>query len=54
MVDILRISYLFTDAPYHILDTCIENVLAALGWEWYASGYNFVTGERDLMFRREN
>ncbi len=43
----LRIRYDGFDAE---LDTALIKVLKSVGWEWWASGFNHLTSERDLAF----
>ncbi len=43
----LRIYY---DGFDFDLDGALIKVLKSVGWEWWASGFNHLTSERDLAF----
>jgi len=43
----LRIYYDGFDAGF---DTALIKVLKSVGWEWWASGFNHLTSQRDLAF----
>jgi len=45
--DDLRIYY---DGFEPDLDTALIKVLKSVGWEWWASGFNHLTSQRDLAF----
>ena len=45
--DDLRIRY---DGFEPDLDTALIKVLKSVGWEWWASGFNHLSEERDLAF----
>lgn len=45
--DDLRVYYDGFDPE---LDSVLIKVLKAAGWEWWASGYNHLTSQRDLAF----
>ena len=35
------------------LDKKIRGLMESLGWEWYGQGFNRITTERDICFKRE-
>ena len=44
----LRIYY--DGQPDTDLDRALTEVLKSVGWEWWASGYDHLTSQRDLAF----
>lgn len=46
----MTLKILYKQEPDEVLDKQIEMALERIGFKWYAQGYNFITGERDVCF----
>lgn len=49
----LRIEYKILERVDNDLDRRIENFAEGLGFRWWASGFDFETGYRDICFEKK-